>query len=76
MNSKIHSQATFCQSIEKIVGTKKISYLDAICEYMEDNHIEPKSIAKLINRNIKDKLEHEATSLNMINRGKKTAKLF
>ena len=76
MNFKIHTQTTFCQSIEKIVSTKQISYLDAICEYMEDNQIEAKSIAKLINRNIKQKLEHEATSLNMINRGKKPAKLF
>ncbi|MGA1049345.1 MAG: late promoter transcription accessory protein [Minisyncoccia bacterium] len=38
--------------------------------------MEPASASKLLNANIKQKIEYEATQLNMINRGKKPAKLF
>jgi hypothetical protein len=76
MNSKIHTQSSFCQTIEKLVFERKITYLEAICEYINENNIEPSSASKLLNKNIKQKLEYEASSLNMINRGKKPAKLF
>ncbi len=76
MNSKIHNQSSFCQTIEKIVFQRKIGYLEAVCEYINENNIDPASVSKLLNKNIKQKIEYEATSLNMINRGKKPAKLF
>jgi hypothetical protein len=76
MNEKIHNQTTFCQAIEKMVYERKISYLEAVCEYITDNNIEATSASKLINNNIKQKIEYEASSLNMINRGKTPAKLF
>lgn len=76
MNEKIHNQTTFCQSIEKTVYQKKISYFEAVCEYMNDNNVDPLSISRLLNKNIKQKIELEATDLNLINRGKKPAKLF
>jgi len=76
MNPKIHTQTTFCQDIEKIVYEKKISYFEAVCNYMNENHVDPKSVSRLLNKNIKQKIELEATDLNLINRGKKPAKLF
>ena len=74
MNIKIHNQTTFCQTIEKLVRDNNVTYFEAICEYMTENNIEPESIPRLINVNIKQKIQAEATDLNLINRGKKPAK--
>lgn len=76
MTLKIHTQTTFSQEIEKIVLINKISYFEAVCEYMEKNNIEPERMSKLLNSNIKKKIESEAIDLNLIYRGKKKAKLF
>jgi hypothetical protein len=76
MNTKIHNQTSFCQIIEKMVFERKIPYLEAVCEYITENNIDPSSASRLLNSNIKQKIEYEATQLNMINRGKKPAKLF
>jgi hypothetical protein len=76
MNAKIHNQTTFCQTIEKMVFERKITYLEAVTEYITENNIEANSASKLLNSNIKQKIEFEATQLNLINRGKKPATLF
>lgn len=73
---KVHTQSSFSQAIEKMVREKKLSYFDAVCDYMSQNNIEPESVPRLINIQIKQKIEAEATDLNLINRGKKRAKLF
>lgn len=75
MTQKIHNQTTFCQTIEKIVRENNITYFEAICDYMNENNIEPETIPRLINVNIRQKIQSEATDLNLINRGKKPAKL-
>jgi len=76
MNLKIHNQSTFCQEIEKIVREQNVTYFEAICDYMQENNIEPETISKLINLNIRQQVHAEATDLNLLNRGKKPAKLF
>jgi len=73
---KIHTQTTFSQEIEKLVREDKISYFEAVCNYMITNNIEPESVPRLLNINIKQKIEAEATDLNLINRGKKSAKFL
>jgi len=59
-------------TIEQIVQDKQLSYMDAVLEYALSSEIEPEAIAKMLNQSIKDKIEVEAQSLNML---KKTAKL-
>lgn len=76
MNIKIHNQTSFCQEIEKIVIEQNVTYFEAVCDYMTYNNIEPETIPKLINVNIKQRIQAEATDLNLLNRGKKPAKLF
>lgn len=76
MSLKIQTQTTFSQEIEKIVLIHKITYFEAVCDYMEKNNIEPERMSKLINSNIKKKIEAEAIDLNLIYRGNKKAKLF
>jgi len=77
MTTKIHTTTSFCQTIERIVNTQKVSYLEAISNYSEENNLEASTVAKLLNTIIKSKLQLEASELNLINRGKKkAAKLF
>ena len=59
-------------TLEEMVATKKITYIEAIVEYAQNIDVEIESIAKMLNKSIKDKIEVEAQGLNML---KKTAKL-
>ena len=59
-------------TIEQIVKDTELSYMDAVLDYAKNSEIEPEAMAKMLNQSIKDKIEVEAQSLNML---KKTAKL-
>ena len=59
-------------TIEELVKDKELSYMEAVLYYAETSEIEPEAMAKMLNQSIKDKIEVEAQSLNML---KKTAKL-
>ena len=59
-------------TIEELVREKELSYIDAVLYYAQTSEIEPEAMAKMLNQSIKDKIEVEAQSLNML---KKTAKL-
>lgn len=76
MTLKVHTQTTFSQEIEKIVHEHKVTYFEAVCDYMSQNNIEPETVPRLLSSFIKKKIEAEATDLNMINRGKKPAKFL
>ena len=53
-------------TIEELVRDLQISYIEAIVKYTEDVDGEIEGVAKLLNRSIKDKIEAEAQSLNMM----------
>ena len=57
---------TFSIKIEEISNELKISYMDAIVWYCEENEIEVETAAKLINSKIKDTIAYEASKLNMM----------
>ena len=59
-------------TIEGIVKEKELSYMDAVLHYAQVLELEPEAMAKMLNQSIKDKIEVEAQSLNML---KKTSKL-
>ena len=59
-------------TIEEIVKNTELSYMEAVLDYAKKSEIEPEAMAKMLNQSIKDKIEVEAQSLNML---KKTAKL-
>lgn len=61
----------FAQDIENIVKVSKISYIDAIVTYCEENKIEIESVPKLMSKPLKEKLKCEATKLNFL---KKTSR--
>lgn len=76
MTLRIHTQTSFSQEIERVVRETRLTYYEAVCDYISKNGIEPETVPRLLNVMIKQKIEAEASDLNLINRGKKPAKLF
>jgi hypothetical protein len=56
----------FSLYIEEMVRDKKMSYMDAVLEYCDNNYLEPSDISKLINQSLKDKIEMEFRHLNYL----------
>ena len=61
MNSK-----EFSLKIEGIVKEKRISYMDAVVWYCEQNGLEPNQVSSLISKSLKEKIQLEATNLRML----------
>jgi hypothetical protein len=61
MNSK-----EFSLLIEGIVKEKRISYMDAIVDYCENNDIDLGTVKSIINKSLKEKIKVEATDLKML----------
>jgi len=76
MSLKLQTQSNFSKEIESLVRDQKITYFEAVCNYILKNNIEPEAVPKLLTARIKEIIEVEATDLNLINRGKKRAKFF
>jgi hypothetical protein len=51
----------FALYIENLVIERKMTHMDAVLLYCEQNFIDPEDISKLINKNLKQKIE-----MNMI----------
>jgi len=66
MAVEYRSPKKFALEIEKIVEDNDVSYMDAILEFCSNRSIEPETIAKLINKQLKDKLEVQATALHLL----------
>ena len=66
LNEKFISKAKFAEDIESLVLETKMSYIDAIVEYCENNSIEIETVNKLISKPLKDKIKCEAIELNYL----------
>ena len=56
----------FSLIIEEIVVEKRLSYMDAIVDYCDNNEMEIESAAKLVNTKIKESIKLEASDLNLL----------
>ena len=61
MNSK-----EFSLNIEGVVKEKRISYMDAVILYCEENDIEISTAKPLISKSLKEKIKLEATNKRML----------
>ena len=52
--------------IEEYVKKTGVSYLDAVMEYCTENKIEPETVASLISKPLKEKIEVDAMKLNLL----------
>lgn len=70
LNKKFMTSIQFTNTIETIVKSSnfKLNYIDAIVGFCESQDIEIESVAKLISKPLKDKIESDAMKLNYIAR--------
>tara|TARA_A100001011_G_scaffold49120_1_gene46906 strand:- start:2115 stop:2330 length:216 start_codon:yes stop_codon:yes gene_type:complete len=61
MNSK-----EFSLKIESIVKEKRITYMDAVVWYCEQNGLDTSQVSSLISKSLKEKIQVEAVNLNML----------
>ena len=54
------------ETLDKMVREKQMTYMDAILKYTNDIDCEIEMVAKMLNKQIKDKIEAEAYELNMM----------
>ena len=56
----------FALIVDELVRTKRLTHMEAILYYCEQNVIEPDSINKWIDRSLKEKLQADAEALNYL----------
>ena len=56
----------FAIYIEQLVQEKKMSHMDAVLYYCQENFIDPEDIAKMINKSLKQKIELDMIESNML----------
>ena len=61
-----HTPKTFSLEIEKIAFHKRVTHLEAISIYCEQIGIEPVSVAKLLTKSLKEKIEANAREFNYL----------
>ena len=66
MRSNMMNTKAFSILIEEIVIEKRLSYMDAIVHYCDNNEMEIESEAKLVNSKIKESIKLEASELNLL----------
>lgn len=67
MEQKIFKTANeFSLHIEEMVREHKISHMDAVLKYCEDNMIEPDEISSKINKVLKEKIAVNMRELNYL----------
>ena len=72
MSLQVQSSNEFYIKIQKLVEQTKLSYMDAVLHYCDQNGMEPETAAQLINGKLKVQIREEAEELNFL---PKTAKL-
>ena len=61
MNSK-----EFSLIIEGIVKEKRITYMDAVVWYCDENGLDTSQISSLVSKSLKEKIQVEAANKNML----------
>ena len=56
----------FAIIVDELVRTKRLTHMEAILYYCEQNLIEPDTINKWIDRSLKEKLQADAEALNYL----------
>ena len=72
MTLQTQTSSEFYIKIQELVNDTRLSYMDAVLYYCEQNGMEPESIAQLVNGKLKAQIREEAEELNFL---PKTAKL-
>jgi hypothetical protein len=60
----------FSDKVEKLMAGGKADVMSAILKVCEEHLLEPESAKRLLTNPLREKLEAEATKMNMVNRGR------
>ena len=66
LEDKIMTKKRFSAGIETLVRDTGMSYIDAATFIIEDRGMEYRNLGKLLSDSLKDKIEVEASNLNLI----------
>ena len=72
MAVKMNNSMRFMANIESIVQKTRMTYIDAVLHYCEENKLEPETAGQLVGGKLKQKIQEEAQGLNLI---QKTSRL-
>ena len=56
----------FALIVDELVRTKRLTHMEAIIYYCEQNLMEPEQVTKWIDRSLKEKLQADAEALNYL----------
>ncbi len=68
MPLQIQNAEKFTSSIEAIVSSLHLSYLDAIVKFCDDHDLEPEAVKEFINPRMREQLATEGRALNLLKR--------
>ena len=71
MGIKMNNSMIFMGNIEQLVQKTKMSYIDAVMFYCEENKLEPETAGKMIGGKLKQNIQDEAENLHLIQRTSK-----
>jgi len=60
------------ENIENLVQQTKMTYIDAVMHYCEENKLEPETAGQMVGGKLKQLVQEEAEDLNLV---QKTSKL-
>ena len=72
MAVKMNNSMRFMENIESLVQRTKMTYIDAILYYCEENKLEPEAAGQMVGGKLKQCIQEEAEGLNLV---QKTSKL-
>ena len=71
MGIKMNNSMGFMENIENLVQQTKMTYIDAVMHYCEENKLEPETAGKMIGGKLKQNIQEEAEDLHLIERTSK-----
>ena len=71
MGIKMNNSMIFMENIESLVQQTKMTYIDAVMYYCEENKLEPETAGKMIGGKLKQNIQDEAEDLHLIERTSK-----
>ena len=71
MGIKMNNSMVFMENIENLVQQTKMTYIDAVMHYCEENKLEPETAGKMIGGKLKQNIQDEAEDLHLIQRTSK-----
>lgn len=60
------SAAQFSLHIEQMATEKRMTHMEAVLKYCEENFVEPDEIKNLINKPLRDKIEIDMREANLL----------